>query len=63
MGILAASQGLAGTVAAFAAGTVDPRPLVAATLGLDAVADVLAGTRPAGAGPGPKIHIDPRLRP
>jgi hypothetical protein len=26
------------------------------------VADVLAGVRPEGAGPGPKIHVDPRLR-
>ena len=40
----------------------DPRPLIAATIGLDQVADVLAGTRPPGSGPGPKIHIDPRRR-
>ncbi len=60
VGVLAASHGLAGAVAAYAAGAVDPRPLVAATLGLDAAADVLAGGRPLDAGPGPKIHIDPR---
>lgn len=60
VGILAASQGLAGTVAHYAAGDVDPRPLVAATVGLDGVAEVLAGRRPDGAGPGPKIHVDPR---
>jgi hypothetical protein len=41
---------------------VDPRPLVAATVGLDEVGEVLAGSRPAGAGPGPKILIDPRRR-
>jgi threonine dehydrogenase-like Zn-dependent dehydrogenase len=60
VGILAASQGLAGTAAHYAAGDVDPRPLVSATVGLDAVGDVLAGHRPVGAGHGPKVHIDPR---
>jgi threonine dehydrogenase-like Zn-dependent dehydrogenase len=62
VGILSGSPGLPAAIAAYAAGTVDPRPLVAATVGLDAVGDVLAGTRPAGAGAGPKIHIDPRKR-
>ena len=47
VGILAASQGLAGTIEHYAAGSVDPRPLVAATVGLDRVGDVLAGWRPA----------------
>jgi threonine dehydrogenase-like Zn-dependent dehydrogenase len=61
VGILAASQGLAGTVEHYAAGSVDPRPLVAATVGLDSVADVLAGWRPESAAAGPKLHIDPRL--
>jgi threonine dehydrogenase-like Zn-dependent dehydrogenase len=61
VGILSASPGLSATIAAYADGTVDPRPLVAATVGLDAVGAVLAGERPAGAGPGPKIHVDPRL--
>jgi threonine dehydrogenase-like Zn-dependent dehydrogenase len=60
VGILAASQGLAGTIALYAAGDVDPRPLVAAAVGLDQVGAVLAGARPADAGPGPKIHVDPR---
>ena len=60
VGILGASAGLAGTIEAYAAGTVDPRPLVAATVGLGQVGDVLAGWRPAGAGPGPKVHVDPR---
>ncbi|MBO3739331.1 alcohol dehydrogenase catalytic domain-containing protein [Actinoplanes sp. NEAU-H7] len=60
VGILGASAGLADAVAAFASGAIDPRPLVAATVGLDEAAAVLSGSRPAGAGPGPKIHINPR---
>ena len=60
VGILSASPGLADTIAAYAAGTVDPRPLVAATVGLDQVGAVLAGQRVEGAGPGPKVHVDPR---
>ena len=59
VGILSASPGLDGTIEQYAAG-LDPRPLVAATVGLDRTADVLAGWRPGNAGPGPKIHIDPR---
>jgi hypothetical protein len=61
VGILSASPGLADTIAAYASGAVDPRPLVAATVGLNQVGSVLAGQRPLGAGPGPKIHVDPRL--
>jgi threonine dehydrogenase-like Zn-dependent dehydrogenase len=61
VGILAASQGLAGTVEHYAEGDVDPRPLIAATVGLDRVADVLSGWRPDDACPGPKLHIDPRI--
>jgi threonine dehydrogenase-like Zn-dependent dehydrogenase len=61
VGILSASPGLDATIEAYASGAVDPRPLVAATVGLDAVGAVLAGTRPPGAGRGPKIHVDPRL--
>jgi threonine dehydrogenase-like Zn-dependent dehydrogenase len=61
VGILAASQGLAGTIEHYAAGYVDPRPLVAATVGLDRTGDVLDGWRPETAGAGPKLHIDPRL--
>ncbi|MBA3907304.1 MAG: alcohol dehydrogenase, partial [Pseudonocardiales bacterium] len=62
VGILSASPGLDATIAAYATGAVDPRPLVAATVGLDHVGAVLAGVRPAGAGSGPKIHVDPRPR-
>lgn len=59
VGILSASPGLAGTIERYASGTVDPRPLVSATVGLEGVADVLAGRRPADGGP--KTHVDPRL--
>ncbi|MEU5260349.1 alcohol dehydrogenase catalytic domain-containing protein [Amycolatopsis sp. NPDC021455] len=58
VGVLSASPGLADTIAAYGSGAVDPRPLVAATVGLDQVGAVLAGERIGG--PGPKIHIDPR---
>jgi threonine dehydrogenase-like Zn-dependent dehydrogenase len=61
VGILSASPGLASTIAAYAAGEVDPRPLVAATVGLGQVGAVLAGERPDGSGAGPKVHVDPRL--
>ena len=61
VGILSASAGLAATIEQYATGAVDPRPLVAATVGLSRAGDVLAGWRPDGAGDGPKIHIDPRL--
>ncbi|MFI5896347.1 zinc-binding dehydrogenase [Actinoplanes sp. NPDC051513] len=60
VGILGASAGLAGAIDAYANGSVDPRPLVAATVSLDEIAGVLAGHhRPPGAGP--KTHVDPRL--
>ncbi len=61
VGILSASPGLAGTIEQYASGAVDPRPLVAATVGLDEVGAVLGGWRPPDAGAGPKIHIDPRV--
>jgi threonine dehydrogenase-like Zn-dependent dehydrogenase len=57
VGILGASAGLAGAIAAYADGSVDPAPLVGATVGLDSVPAVLAGSVTAG----PKIHVDPRL--
>lgn len=60
VGVLSGSGGFEETVDLYATGAVDPRPLVAATVGLDATAAILAGERPAGAGPGPKFHIDPR---
>jgi len=57
VGVLSASGGLAGIVDLYASGAVDPRPLVAATVGLDDVADVLGGRS---WGAAPKIHVDPR---
>jgi threonine dehydrogenase-like Zn-dependent dehydrogenase len=59
VGILSGSPGLAGTIESYASGRIDPTVIVAATVGLDDVASVLAGERPAGAGPGPKVHVDP----
>lgn len=57
VGILGASPALPATIAAYASGAVDPTPLVAATVTLEALPAVLAGHRPDGAGPGPKIHV------
>ncbi|MFV0253214.1 MAG: zinc-binding dehydrogenase [Beutenbergiaceae bacterium] len=57
VGILSASPGLDGAIAAYADGSVDPHPLVAATLGLENLPDVLDGRRPPTAGPGPKVHV------
>ncbi len=59
-GVLSASGGLAETISLYASGEVDPEPIVAATVGLDQVATVLAGRRPAEWGDAPKVHIDPR---
>jgi len=61
VGILSASPGLEATIEAYSSRAVDPRPLVAATVGLDQVSNVLAGVRPDGAGPGPKVHVNPRI--
>ena len=61
VGILSASPGLAGTIDLYASGAVDPRPLIAATVGLESAGSILAGERPPGSGDGPKMHIDPRI--
>ncbi|WP_338681446.1 alcohol dehydrogenase catalytic domain-containing protein [Streptomyces acidiscabies] len=58
-GILSASPGLDPAIRAYAEGVVDPRPLVAATVGLDQVGAVLGGKRPAESGPGPKVLVNP----
>jgi hypothetical protein len=55
--VLSASPGLAGTIEAYASGAVDPRPLIAATVTLDELPEILAGARPAAAGGGPKFHV------
>jgi threonine dehydrogenase-like Zn-dependent dehydrogenase len=59
VGVLSGSPGLDATIAAYASGAVDPRPLVAATVSLEQVSAVLAGERPEATGAGPKIHVDP----
>ncbi|AUS80716.1 alcohol dehydrogenase [Actinoalloteichus sp. AHMU CJ021] len=61
VGVLSASPALAATIDRYASGSVDPRPLVAATVPLGGVAGVLGGRRPPGALGGPKIQVDPRL--
>jgi threonine dehydrogenase-like Zn-dependent dehydrogenase len=58
VGILSASPALAATIASYASGAVDPRPLVASTVSLAELEPVLAGHRPIDRGPGPKIHVD-----
>ena len=60
VGVLSASGGLEGIIDLYASGAVDARPLVATTVSLDEVADVLAGKRLPGWGDAPKIHVDPR---
>lgn len=61
VGVLSGSPGLAPTIRAYARGDVDPRPLVAATIGLDLIGPFLAGEPVPGAGSGPKIQVDPHL--
>jgi len=61
-GVLGASAGLAGAVAAYGAGKVAPDELVGAVVRLAEVPAVLGGVRPPAAGPGPKIQVDPQQR-
>lgn len=61
VGVLSASPGLVGAIEMFASGACDPEPLVSEVIGLDDVASRLAGHRGERAGPGPKVHVDPRL--
>jgi threonine dehydrogenase-like Zn-dependent dehydrogenase len=60
VGILAGSAGLDRAIELYAAGAVDPRPLIAATVALEDAAGVLAGVRGSDWGAAPKVHIDPR---
>jgi threonine dehydrogenase-like Zn-dependent dehydrogenase len=59
-GVLSASGGLAETISLYASGAVDPRPIVAATVGLEQVAAVLAGHRPPEWGGAPKVLVNPK---
>jgi len=61
VGILSASPALDGAIDAFATGAVKPDSLVGEVIGLADVASRLEGQRGAAAGPGPKVHVDPRL--
>ncbi len=61
VGVLSASGGLAGTIESFASGAVVPDALVSEVVALDDVPDRFEGRRGADAGPGPKVHVDPRL--
>lgn len=61
VGVLSGSGALEQTIAAYAAGTADPRPLVAVTASLDGAVQTLLGHRLPETGPGPKVHVDPRL--
>ncbi len=60
VGILSASPGLAGAIAGFASGAVVPDTIVSEVIALDDVPSRLDGERGPDAGPGPKVHVDPR---
>ncbi len=60
VGVLSGSPGLDGALELYASRAVDPTPLVAAVVGLDEVAGVLAGRRDPTWRDGPKVHVDPR---
>jgi 2-desacetyl-2-hydroxyethyl bacteriochlorophyllide A dehydrogenase len=60
LGILSASPAMARTVSAYAGGAVVPDVLVAEVVALEEVAERLEGRRGPGAGPGPKVLVDPR---
>ncbi|MET0781809.1 MAG: alcohol dehydrogenase catalytic domain-containing protein [Microbacterium sp.] len=62
VGILSASPGLAGAIEHFADGSVVPDAIVSEVVALEDVPARLEGRRGADAGPGPKVHVDPRLR-
>jgi threonine dehydrogenase-like Zn-dependent dehydrogenase len=62
VGILSASPGLAGAIEHFADGSVLPDAIVSEVVALEDVPARLEGTRGPNAGPGPKVHVDPRLQ-
>ena len=59
VGILSGSPGLDHSIEFIKSGRIDPRIIVGATVGLNEVGEVFLGNRPAGAGIGPKILVDP----
>jgi hypothetical protein len=60
IGVLSGSPGLRGAIDLIGSGRIDPRPLVAAVVGLAEVGSVLGGDRGPDWGAGPKVHVDPR---
>ncbi len=60
VGILGGSDAIGRAIELYASGAIDPRPLVAATVGLDDITAVLAGERRPDWRGAPKIHVDPR---
>lgn len=60
VGVLSGSGGQRATIDHYVDGTVDPRPLVAATVALEELAGVLGGVRLPEWGAAPKVHVDPR---
>jgi 2-desacetyl-2-hydroxyethyl bacteriochlorophyllide A dehydrogenase len=60
VGILSASPGLSGAIAGFASGSVNPDAIVSEVIPLEEVPSRLEGQRGSNAGPGPKVHVDPR---
>lgn len=61
IGILSASSGLAGTIESYASGAVVPDSIVSEVVSLEDVPSRLEGRRGDEAGPGPKVHVDPRI--
>ena len=61
VGILSASPGLAGAIESFASGAVVPDSIVSEVVRLEDVPARLEGRRGQAAGPGPKVHVDPRF--
>jgi threonine dehydrogenase-like Zn-dependent dehydrogenase len=61
VGILSASPGLAGAIESFANGSVVPDALVSEVVTLEDVPARFEGQRGTDAGPGPKVHVDPRV--
>jgi threonine dehydrogenase-like Zn-dependent dehydrogenase len=60
VGILSASPGLAGAIDGYTSGAVVPDAIVSEVVSLEEVPSRLEGARGAQAGPGPKVHVDPR---
>jgi threonine dehydrogenase-like Zn-dependent dehydrogenase len=60
VGVLSGSGALARTIEAYATGSVDPEPLVAATVGLAAAADALRGAGAGARSAAPKVHVNPK---